>query len=219
MAPSGETIASISSLELERLLAHYGFDRSSACARAMERYLALLEKWNARMNLTANSSWECVGPLFEEAIWAAQFFPAGPSRHLDIGSGAGFPAVPMRVWRPQIALDMVESRARRCAFLETVASELGLEGVRVFNARLDAFLTGDRGAGGWDVVSWKAVRLAKRDLKLLLDRCDVQTQFWMFHSEVLSVSEPGVVASQLKLLHREPCPARNGWFLSIYLKR
>jgi 16S rRNA (guanine(527)-N(7))-methyltransferase RsmG len=216
---SPDTVAPRPAFELERLLARYGVPRESQCARGMLRYLATLEKWNARINLTATSSWETVGPLFEEGIWAAQFYPSGSKAHLDIGSGAGFPALPLRLLQPEMRLDLIESRVRRCAFLETVVSELSLDGTRVFNVRLDEFLLGEGGSREWDTVSWKAIKLNSKDLGLLLRRCREGTQFWVFHSGVMPLSEPGDAASLLHLLRQEPCPARKGWFLSIFGKR
>jgi len=208
-----------SGVELDNLLARYGVDPASNPARQMRAYSGLLEKWNARVNLTASTDWENVGPLFEEAIWAAQYYPGGRLRHLDIGSGAGFPALPLRVLRPEMRLEMVESRSRRCAFLETVIAELGLAGVRVLNARLEDHLACRAGQEGWDIVSWKAIRLGKRELRLLLRCCSEDTRYWLFHSQRSPSEDPELLESTMSLESRTSCPARGGWFLSVYARR
>ena len=56
---------------LEEMLRRSGYPPGSDRARKMGIFLVLLEKWNAKVNLTASTAWSAVGPLFEEAVWAA----------------------------------------------------------------------------------------------------------------------------------------------------
>jgi 16S rRNA (guanine(527)-N(7))-methyltransferase RsmG len=200
---------------LRDLVRRAGIPPGSEPERQMSRYLALLEKWNARVNLTASTEWQALRPLFEEAVWAAGRYEM--VTHLDIGSGAGFPALPLRILVPHMQLEMIESRAKRCLFLETVVQDLKLANVRVINERLGAFLEARRGS--WDCISWKAVKLSARDIRALAERATPQTRFWMFHGSEPAVEDPGILQEELVLERRESCPAREGWRLSIYRRR
>jgi 16S rRNA (guanine527-N7)-methyltransferase len=183
--------------------------------RLLLAYLALLEKWNPRVNLTATTKWDELGTFFAEAIWAAGFYPKGPVAHLDIGSGAGFPAIPMRVVLPEMRLCMVESRTKRAAFLETVTTGLRLEGTKVICNRVEEILRA-REAPPFNIVSWKGLRLSAEALELLLAASCPKTQFWVFHGQELPVEAPERAGRALNLMRREHFPGRPGWQLSIY---
>jgi 16S rRNA (guanine(527)-N(7))-methyltransferase RsmG len=200
---------------LLQLLAESGIESRSAVALRLTAYLELLQKWNRRINLTASGDWSQLRPFFEEAIWAAGLYPAGAVSHLDIGSGAGFPAVPIRILVPGIhSMDLVESRVRKTAFLETVAAELKLAGIRVHPERLDTHLR--RSEMVWDCVTWKGIRLGESELLLLGAHAHAGTQFWIFHGRDVAVEDSGVMEQAFGLLRREKFPSRREWHLSIY---
>ncbi len=126
-------------------------------------YIDLLLRWNARVNLTAiRHPEEIVTRHFGESFFLARhLFPTPrhpersrviceadgaaetkdpyslPQRVLDIGSGAGFPALPLKMWAPQIHLTMVESNHKKAAFLCEVARALILTDINVINARAE----------------------------------------------------------------------------------
>ena len=179
-------------------------------------YLRLLEKWNARTNLTSRTDWEGLGPLFEEAVWAAGQYDGAPHRHLDIGSGAGFPALPMAALRPEVRLDLVEPRARRAVFLEVAVRELGLREARVHEARLGDYLEGEREARGWDRVSWKAVRIGPGEVEILAERAAPQAEFWLFHGRELPVEDQEGWRRRMRLSRTAEFPGRRGWRLSVF---
>lgn len=199
---------------LGRLAARYGYGPESAEGNRLAAYLALLERWNARVNLTAATDWPAIGWLFEEALWSARWYPQTMVNHLDIGSGAGFPAVPLKILRPAMRLRLIESRARRAAFLETVAATLDLAGVEIAGCRVEDYL---RTAGPpiFDIVSWKGIRLSREAVELLADRSRPETQFWLFHGKELPLAEPAG-AQKLRLLRREAFPGRAEHWLSIF---
>jgi 16S rRNA (guanine(527)-N(7))-methyltransferase RsmG len=180
------------------------------------RYLRLLEKWNARMNLTSRTDWEGLGPMFEEAVWAAGQYGAAAHRHLDIGSGAGFPALPMAALRPEMRLDLLEPRARRAVFLEIAARELGLREARVHEARLGDYLDGDLEARGWDRVSWKAVRIGAGDVEVLAERAVPHAEFWLFHGRQLPVEDEEAWRRRMRLSRTAEFPGKRGWCLSVF---
>jgi 16S rRNA (guanine527-N7)-methyltransferase len=205
--------------ELKKLLGESEIGLNSEIAAQLQTYLALLEKWNSRINLTSATAWNVVGPLFQEGIWASKMYPEDASNHLDIGSGAGFPAMVIRILRPEIQLDLVESRAKKGIFLETLASALKLDGIRVHAMRLQAFLQHRDRNKAWNCISWKGLKLSVEDLRLLLEHANAATQFWMFHGSELAVEVPEIFKQYFRLVRTEKFPGRKLWALSIYLPK
>jgi len=200
---------------LKELLAKAGYAPGSEPTLRLLGYLELLEKWNQRINLTSSKQSEAICVLLHEAIWAADLYHAGNSYHLDIGSGAGFPALIMRILNQDMKLDLVESRGKKAAFLETVIQEIGLTETRVFNGRLQDYLK-NCSRDSWDCISWKGVKLNGDDLSLLAQLSKVDTEFWLFHGEQLPLEKPEDAGRWLQFLRRENFPGRRGWHLSIY---
>ncbi len=127
-------------------------------------YIDLLQRWNARINLTAiRHQEEIVTRHFGESFFLARhLFTAGtpnsasiqalegaPSklplgegvRVLDIGSGAGFPALPLKIWAPHIHLSLIESNHKKAAFLREAARALTLTDIHVITDRAEALST------------------------------------------------------------------------------
>jgi len=202
---------------LKHLMREFDILPGSDHGLCLQTYLFLLEKWNPRVNLTANITWSALEPLFHEGIWAAKKYPSYFRTHLDIGSGAGFPAIILRMFNPEITLELVESRGKKCAFLETVAWELGLTGTRIHAKRLEDLLTTcDPGIKTWDCVSWKAIRVATRDFLRLYDHATDNTRLWMFHGKETAVED--TCAFDTKFINTDmlPVPGQKESFLSIY---
>ncbi len=108
-------------------------------ARLVEYYRALRE-WNRRLNLTRIIAWEEVQVAhFLDSLTGVLVWPAGvpPEQVADVGSGAGFPGLPLKVYWPAARLVLVESVGKKAAFLREVAGRLGLEGVTVLAARAE----------------------------------------------------------------------------------
>ncbi|MEO8736673.1 MAG: 16S rRNA (guanine(527)-N(7))-methyltransferase RsmG [Edaphobacter sp.] len=90
-------------------------------------YLDLLLKWNARTNLTAiREPEEIVRRHFGESLFAAQQLASDTPTLLDLGSGAGFPGVPIALLRPKICVTLAESQNKKATFLREVVRTLGL---------------------------------------------------------------------------------------------
>lgn len=111
-----------------------------------ERYLVLLAEWRGRAGLTAVTDAESVQRRhFGEALALLTVLRGlsgiagadGSIAVVDLGSGAGFPGLPMRIVEPRLRLTLVEAHGRRCRFLEAVVAALGLEDVRVVQARAE----------------------------------------------------------------------------------
>ena len=103
------------------------------------RYDALLVDWNERMNLTAITEPRDVAVKhMVDSLTAcdAALFSGAPTV-IDVGTGAGFPGIPLKIFDPSIRLTLMDSLAKRLAFLEAVVEDLGLTGVTCVHARAE----------------------------------------------------------------------------------
>jgi len=104
-------------------------------------YLDLLLRWNARVNLTAvRDSEQIVTRHFGESLFAARMLDlqaAGPIALADVGSGAGFPGIPIKLWAPHIELTLIESQNKKATFLREALRTLELDGAQVFGGRAE----------------------------------------------------------------------------------
>ena len=125
-------------------------------------YIDILLRWNARMNLTAiRDPDEVVTRHFGESLFAARQLLPRPT-HLgtvanhvsvaDVGSGAGFPGLPIKLWAPHISLTLIESNLKKATFLREVTRALSLTDVNIRNIRAET-LAGDT----FDLVTLRAV--------------------------------------------------------------
>jgi 16S rRNA (guanine527-N7)-methyltransferase len=116
-----------------------------------EDYLALLVKWNGRINLTAIRDEEGVlARHFVESIACAKALPADIGTLLDFGSGGGFPGVPIALCRPEIAVTLAESQGKKAAFLQEAVRVLDLPAT-VHAGRAESL------SGQFDCVTLRAV--------------------------------------------------------------
>ena len=115
---------------------------SEAQLRQVAAYLELLLRWNARINLTAVRDAEgMVTRHFGESLFAARLLlaPESSASVIDLGSGAGFPGLPLKIFAPGVALTLIESNQKKAAFLKEVVRALALTGVNVFAGRAEDF--------------------------------------------------------------------------------
>lgn len=106
-----------------------------------ETYRETLLLWNSRMNLVSlQSDLDLPVRHFADSLTLLPHLPAGPRSLLDIGSGAGFPALPVRILRPDLRVTLLEASRKKCSFLKELTRRLGLQDVTVLNARLEELL-------------------------------------------------------------------------------
>jgi 16S rRNA (guanine527-N7)-methyltransferase len=159
---------------------------SPAQLQSISTYIDILIHWNSRINLTAiRNEEEIVTRHFGESLFAARhLFPPCPesssvppalkdldldfevpeaqspkaeARLADLGSGAGFPGVPIRLWAPNIALTLIESNQKKATFLRELTRALTLTDINIQNARAETLPPST-----FDVVTLRAVeRLPK----------------------------------------------------------
>ncbi len=205
--------------EVRSVLDCTGIDPRSPAGEKILRWVELLARWNRHVNLVSSTRTEILKPLVQESIWAAERYRPDFRFHLDIGSGAGFPAVLLAAMHPAVEVTMVESRQKKAAFLQTVIHELKLKNARVANERLEDTLRRAGAPAAWDCISWKAVIVGSRDFKRLLEITGEEIWFWLFHASELPVGDPALVEEFLELARKEECPCHAGWFLSEFRRR
>ena len=125
-------------------------------------YYMLLSHWNKRINLTSLDleplTSEALDRLFAEPLLASRHV-GFPSSWVDLGSGGGSPAVPLKILRPAARLTMIESRSRKAAFLREAARHLRLRETVVMRERFQATASHPAHIGAADLVTIRGVRI------------------------------------------------------------
>jgi 16S rRNA (guanine527-N7)-methyltransferase len=110
-----------------------------------EVYRETLFLWNGKMNLVSlQSDLDLPVRHFIDSLTVLPYLPAGPITLLDIGSGAGFPAIPVKVLRKDLHVTLLEAARKKSSFLKEVIRKLDLQDISVLNCRLEELLAGDR---------------------------------------------------------------------------
>jgi 16S rRNA (guanine527-N7)-methyltransferase len=104
----------------------------------IQQYIKILLRWNEKLNLTAiRNPLEILYRHFCESMFAAGAIPVDKGRLADIGSGPGFPGIPLKIVRPELDLCLVESNIKKGTFLAEVVRELQLSNTRVLISRYE----------------------------------------------------------------------------------
>jgi 16S rRNA (guanine527-N7)-methyltransferase len=140
-----------------RALQPYGVTVSSRLCDQIRVYIDLLLRWNQKTSLTAvTQPEEIVRFHFGESLLAVPSVPIRHGRLADVGSGAGFPAVPIRMVFSNLSVILIESNQKKATFLAEVLRELQLKNVEVRRSRMEDASFQD---GAVDYVSARAVRI------------------------------------------------------------
>lgn len=118
----------------------YGIDASAQLCASIGEYVTLLKHWNERISLTSVRGSDAILRLhFGESLWAIKLVDFGKSRLADVGSGAGFPGLALKLACPSLQLTLIESNTKKATFLSEVVRTLKLTEVDVFRGRADAW--------------------------------------------------------------------------------
>lgn len=131
-------------------------------------FYALLFRWNQKINLTSLADPdEAIDRLLLEPLLAARYVPASAARFMDIGSGGGSPAIPLKLALPSLQLTMVEAKVRKSAFLRDAARHLGLGATDVETIKVEELLARPQLHEAFDLISMRAVRIEMRVLNTM----------------------------------------------------
>jgi len=134
----------------------------------MARHAADLLAWNRKMNLTAITEPEDMAVKhYMDSLIPARFIPAG-SKLLDIGSGAGFPGIPLKIFDSSLILTMLDSVRKKVSFLQYAIGSLSLKDTAAVHGRAEDFGKQPAYAHAFDVVICRAFSDLGKFAKLAL---------------------------------------------------
>jgi len=147
----------------------------------LESYLDLLFKWKTRVNLISEPSPERLLRLhFLESFWLAEHFLGDRSVLTDLGSGAGFPGLAAKIYRPRLCVALVEKNAKKVLFLEEVTRRLKLKRVSIVPHSWKQY-------EGWQTGGIASIRALKVSPDLLEHLAANRQEVLLLHTSELSL--------------------------------
>lgn len=143
-----------------KLLEQFGLTKEQISK--FERYLDFLLEWNSKFNLTAiTEKDEIEEKHFLDSLELIKFFEIDNKTLLDVGSGAGFPGIPLAIAKPSTKVTLLEANGKKVSFLQFVKKELNLENVEIVQGRAEELQKREE----FDIVTARAVK----ELNILLE--------------------------------------------------
>lgn len=143
----------------------------------LESYAALLLEWNAIHNLTGARNPADIEENMFDSLYPLRFLPHA-TRALDIGSGAGFPAIPLAIALPETVFHLCESNQKKASFLHYAKSALALENVTVKNVRVETL-----NESPYDLILSRAVAQTELLMNLVSHLADSHTRYLLYKGE------------------------------------
>src|SRR5579859_4269516 len=127
-----------SSAAIQRAAGEFQLKLNEVQVQQIQQYTRLLLDWNDKVNLTAiRDPLEILYRHFCESMYGASLLPVENCRLADVGSGGGFPGLPLKIIRPDLDVYLIESNVKKATFIAEVIRELGLTGARVLVSRFE----------------------------------------------------------------------------------
>ena len=196
--------------QIQRALQPYGVAPSGEMSARIQAYISLLLKWNERISLTTVTDPDQILRFhFGESLFVRSILPVEKSRLADVGSGAGFPGIPLAMAAPNLTVYLIESNVKKFAFLSEVIRELHLTNVIAKRTRMEDFESIEipldfvtaRALGHFeDLLEWSRAQLCGPDGTLIL---------WLGESDAAKVSPE----SGWKWRTAVPIPGTQGRFI------
>lgn len=145
--------------EFYEALREHGIELTDIQKAQFKRYFEVLVEWNEKMNLTAITDAPSVYlKHFYDSITSSFYVDMTEEKSIcDVGAGAGFPSIPLKICFPQLQVTIVDSLNKRITFLNHLASELKLENVAFIHARAEEFGRNAAYREQFDLVTARAV--------------------------------------------------------------
>lgn len=137
-----------------------GFDLNGQQVRMFSSYLKHLQTWNRSFNLTRiTSDEEIIIKHFVDSFAALKAVEVDDgSKVLDVGSGAGFPGIPLKIVRPDLRITLVEPVHKKTAFLRFFVGLLQLNNTEIFEGTLEQLVSNGHGIGSYDYITTRALK-------------------------------------------------------------
>ena len=155
--------------ELAKAAVEYGISLNDTQMEQYNRYFELLVEWNEKINLTAITEPKEVAikhMIDSITAYDENLFKDGTTV-IDVGTGAGFPGLPLKIFCPEIKLTLMDSLNKRIKFLQTVVEKLGLKDVKCVHARAEEGARNKKYRESFDI----AVSRAVARLPILCEYC------------------------------------------------
>ena len=143
-----------------KLLEEYGLNKKQI--EKFEKYASLLLTWNEKFNLTAIKNMDEIEEKhFVDSLYMDEYIELNNQRLLDVGSGAGFPGIPLAIVHPNLKVTLLESNGKKVSFLNEVKKELKLDNIEIIQGRAEELNKREY----FDIVTARAVK----ELNILLE--------------------------------------------------
>lgn len=127
-----------SAAAIHRAMGEFQLQVNDEQVQQIQQYTSLLLTWNDKLNLTAiRDPLEILYRHFCESMYGVGTLPVENCRLADVGSGAGFPGLPLKILRPDLELFLIESNVKKATFIAEVIREIGLKDAKVLVSRYE----------------------------------------------------------------------------------
>ncbi len=197
-------------LEIKQLFQELNIELTDVQQKQFQRYYELLIEWNQKINLTSITEYDDV--LVKHFADSVSLIKAAEVKEireallegkeatlLDIGTGAGFPAIPLKIAFPNLKVTMIDSLNKRVKFLQLVIEELGLSDIEAYHGRAEEFATPNQFREKFNFVVSRAVANLSVLLEYTLPYVKVGGHFVAYKSEDLP-NEMATAGNALQVL-------------------
>ncbi len=172
--------------QLEEVFNRYGFPLTTEQSEQLTMYRTELKRWNARINLTAlHDDTEVIYKHFLDSVSVLEHFAIAEGQTvIDVGTGAGFPGVVLKLYVPNIYLTLVEASYKKVAFLKYLISQMGLDSsIQVFAERAEICAESDEFANAYDWVLTRYVASLEKSAKYCLPMLNTTGKWIAYKSD------------------------------------
>jgi 16S rRNA (guanine527-N7)-methyltransferase len=213
-------------LQFVEMLKTKGISLSPTQADQFERYFQILVEWNEMMNLTAiTEENEVYLKHFYDSISASFFFPFPENAAIcDVGAGAGFPSIPIKICFPHLQISIVDSLKKRIGFLEHLTDELQLTGVNLYHDRAESFANNKNHREKYDIVTARAVARMSVLTELCLPLVKIDGTFLAMKANVEEELQKGkkaidLLGGKIEEVHQFTLPEENSERNIVVIKK